>query len=79
MAKTKVVLNKAGVRELLQSEWIKGVLQEHANNIATRAGDGYATSAYTGKNRANVSVYPETFEAYKDNLTNNTLIKSLRG
>lgn len=70
-------LNSAGVRELLQSSQMQSVLSTHATDVRNRAGEGYDTSIYVGKNRANASVYASTEEAYKDNLENNTLLKAL--
>lgn len=72
----KFVLNRAGVRELMQSQEMQDVLVEFAGQVADKAGDGY--SVYVGANRANVSVRTETEEAYYDNLDNNTLEKSIR-
>lgn len=76
MSNFKFVLNRAGVRELMQSEEMIGVLKEYADQVAGRAGDGY--SVHIGQNRANVSVETDTEEAYNDNLDNNTLEKSIR-
>lgn len=75
----KVVLNSAGVRELLKSNWIMGVCQEQADAMKARAGSGYATSQYTGANRVNVSVYPRTQAAYRKNMKENTLLKAKGG
>ena len=38
MGKTKIVLNRAGVRELMQSTEMQAILVEHASKIA-RASD----------------------------------------
>ena len=76
MGKVVVELNRAGVRELLQSSEMMAVCAEYASAIAARAGAGYETSRHTGKNRVNVSVYTATKEAQKDNLENNTLLKA---
>ena len=72
----KFVLNRAGVRELMQSQEMVDVLTEFADQVANRAGEGY--SVYIGTNRANVSVVADTDEAYQDNLDNNTLEKAIR-
>ena len=72
----KFVLNRAGVRELMQSQEMVEVLTEFAGQVAERAGEGY--DVYIGVNRANVSVITATDEAYNDNLENNTLEKSIR-
>ena len=74
----KIVLNSAGVREMLQSAEIQAVLRERANEIAARAGDGYTTDVFAGKTRANASVFANTPEAIRDNLNNDTLLKALR-
>ena len=76
MSNFKFVLNRAGVRELMQSQEMVDVLVEHAGLVADRAGDGY--DVYVGRNRANVSVETTTDEAYNDNLDNNTLEKAIR-
>lgn len=72
----KFVLDTAGVRELMQSQEMIGVLTEYAGQVAERAGEGY--SVYVGVNRANVSVVADTDEARADNLEHNTLEKSIR-
>ena len=76
--KFKFVLNPEGVRQLLTSNEMMGVCQDYANAMKASAGDGYDTSSYHGKNRVNVSVYPKTDKAYKDNQNNNTLLKAVR-
>lgn len=70
-------LNRAGVRELLKSQAMQGILKEHATTIKDRAGDGYEQDIYVGKNRANAMVKAETFKAKKDNSKNNTLLKAV--
>lgn len=77
MSDVKVVLNSAGVRELLKSQWIMGICQEQADQMAKKAGAGYATSAYAGRNRVNVSVFPDSKSAEKKNLKDNTLLKAM--
>ena len=72
----KFVLNRAGVRELMQSQEMVDVLTEFAGQVANRAGDGY--SVHIGPTRANVSVEADTDEAVGDNLDNNTLEKAIR-
>lgn len=70
-------LNRAGVRELLKSQEMQGVLKEHATTIKNRAGDGYEQDIHVGKNRANAMVKAETFKARKDNSKDNTLLKAV--
>lgn len=76
MANVLIKLNNQGIQELLKSAEVVAELETHANKVLSRTGEGY-TSRYTGKTRANVSVYAETKEAYKDNLENNTLLKAV--
>lgn len=76
MSDFKFVLNRAGVRELMQSQEMQDVLVEFAGQVAERAGDGY--DVYIGVNRANVSVMTATEEAMADNLDHNTLEKAIR-
>ena len=77
MSKLKVELNRAGVRELLQSEEMMEVCEEYASEVMQRVGSGYELSKHTGKNRVNVSVQAATIEAIQDNLDNNTLLKAI--
>lgn len=79
MSKVKVELNYAGVGELLRSEEIAGAVKEVAEQVAARAGDGYATDTYQAGTRVIASVYTETEEAMRDNLENNTLLKAVSG
>lgn len=78
MSKVRVKLNQAGVRELLKSGEIMGVCKDLANGVAARAGTGYEVNTHVGKNRVNAEVRAETYEAYRDNMKNNTLLKVLR-
>lgn len=72
-------LNREGVAELMKSEEMQNILNGYAEGIASRAGEGYGTSSHVGKTRANANVFPETFEANRDNLENNTLLKAMGG
>lgn len=78
MAKYKIELISSGVRELLKSEAVENMCHERANQIASRAGAGYATDTYKGRNRVNASVWADTPEARRDNLKNNTLLRAMR-
>ena len=77
MGKVKVVLDKAGIRSFLKNETIP-ILVDVASRVKNRAGEGYDT--HIGSSRANVSVKVITVseDAKKDNLKNNTLLKSVR-
>lgn len=73
----KVVLNKKGVGELLKSDEIKSVLMEHARATLGGLGDGYDIRE-TMTDRAGVNVFAATYEAKRDNLENNTILKALK-
>lgn len=70
----KFELNYGGVRELLHSKQMQSALMQGANQIATKAGDGYKAVQMPTR----VIVVPDTKEAERDNLKNNTLLKSRR-
>lgn len=78
MAKVKIELNRAGVRELLRSEAAGELCRSIADGVAGRAGDGYEVTTHVGQNRVNCSVRAETFAAMRDNMKNNTLLKALK-
>lgn len=77
MSKVKVVLNSAGIRELLRSEEMRAVLEEQASRISSRCGAGYEHDTYLTEGRAVASVYAASDEAILDNLENNTILRSL--
>ena len=74
----KFKLNSDGVRELLKSQEMQSVLSEKATGIKNRCGEGYTQDVYVGKNRANAMVKAETYQAKRDNLKNNTILKAVR-
>jgi hypothetical protein len=79
MDKVKFELNRAGVRALLQSQEMLDVCMGYANEIKSRAGDGYEVSTLSpGKTRVNASVEAVTAKAKRDNAENNTLLKAVR-
>lgn len=75
----EIVLNSAGIRELLKSAEIEAVCRDQAEAVANRAGAGYKVDTHVGKTRVNAMVSTDTKEAYRDNLKNNTLLKALGG
>lgn len=78
MANVEIVLNTAGVRELLRSNEMKAECEKRANEAVGRLGPGYTVTTHTGKNRVNVSIFAESYEAKRDNMENNTMLKALR-
>lgn len=49
-----------------------------AGGILARLGDGYETETFKGRNRINVEVKAETFEARRENLRDNTILKAVQ-
>ena len=75
----KIELNRSEVsKQILKGEGTVNLCQRLAKDMQSRAGDGYETSTFKGRNRVNVSVGAGTKEAYKDNMDNNTLLKAMR-
>ena len=78
MSNLRVVLKHRGVRQMLKSEEMAALLSERAQNAVSSLGEGYETTTYIGKNRANADIRATTYKAYKETLENNTIIKALR-
>lgn len=77
MSKVKIVLNRAGVREMLRSAEMEAICFEHAQKIQGKCGEGYGAISLTAQTRAIALVYPETADAVRDNYKNNTIEKAL--
>ena len=73
----KVELNHTAVGELLKSSEMQELVKSYADEIAKRAGEGYASDTYNAGSRVIASAYTETEEAMEDNLENNTLLKAM--
>lgn len=78
MSKMKFTLNTSGVAELMKSSAMQEVLSEKATGIKNRCGDGYEQDVHIGKTRANAMVSAKTYQAKKDNMKNNTILKAVR-
>lgn len=79
MGKVKFELNRAGVRELLRSPEMMAVCKSYADRALNSLGAGYEVSTQTGRNRVNAEIEAKSFAAKRDNLKNNTILKSLGG
>lgn len=79
MAKVKFVLNKNGVRQMMQSQEMMSICSDHASRMVSSLGDGYEMSTQIGKFRAIAEVAAVSLEARKENLENNTILKALGG
>lgn len=73
--KVKVVLNRAGVGELLHSHEMVQVLESYGRQISDNAGEGYEIKQMS--TRA-IAVETSTKAAARDNLEHNTLLKAVR-
>ena len=83
MSNFRFELNRAGVRELLQSSEMQGILREASENIRSNAegmtGLEYRADVKVGKNRAVATIAADSAKAYYENLSHNTLLKALGG
>lgn len=75
----KFVLNSNGVKQLLKSNEIVGVMTDMATKGVKQVASlkDYEISEYKGINRANVAISAKTKKGVKDNLNNNILLKAL--
>lgn len=78
MANVELTIDSAAVRDLLRSQEMMAICEEKANKALATLGSGYTVTTMTGKNRVNASIFAETYEAKRDNLKNNSILKALR-
>lgn len=79
MSEIRIELNRAGVRELLQSKEMADILQGHAEAYAAKMGAGWATDTKLMPTRVIASAYTTTNEAAKEAMTDNYGLKVLGG
>lgn len=77
MSKVEVELNLRGINELMKSREVEDELERLGNQVAARAGEGYAVRVHQANWIAIANVYAETDEAKRDNMKNNTLLKAV--
>lgn len=77
MSKSKFVLNRSGVRELLKSQEMLTILEQKGNAALNTLGNGYELISRTGKTRSNVKISASTFKARKENSNNNSILKAV--
>ncbi len=78
MANVNFTIDSAAVRNLLRSPEMMKICEEKANNALGTLGTGYIVTTMTGRNRVNASIFAETYEAKRDNIENNSILKALR-
>lgn len=79
MSNVKFKLNGQGVRDLMKSHEMAEICIGYAHNAVGRLGGGYSVNTYLGKNRFNAEVFAETYQAKRDNLKNNSILKAVHG
>ena len=79
MGDFKFELNRAGVRELMQSPEMMNIVKGYADNARGRLGEGYEVTTHTGKTRVNAQVAAQTFKARRENNKDNTILKAVFG
>ena len=77
MANVRIVLNRQGVREMLQSRRVLADMERRARAIADAAGPGHVVDSEIGRNRARASVRTATFEAMHAESTDHTLTRAI--
>ena len=77
MSDIKIKLIKSGVRKLLRSDDMQSAVNSLAFRAPSRLGDGYEVTYRKGKNRVNAEVAAVSYEAKKDNLDNNSILKAV--
>ena len=75
----KFELNRAGVRELMQSSEMMNICRSYADNAQSKLGEGYEVTTHTGKTRVNAQIAASTYKARKENNKNNTILKAVFG
>lgn len=79
MAKVKIVLDTAGVKELLRSDEAMNICDDIGNNALKSLGEGYEVNTQKGRNRAITEVKAVYRQTIADNSQNNTILKALGG
>ncbi|MFP7706355.1 hypothetical protein ACLHIJ_00165 [Trueperella sp. LYQ141] len=73
----RVVLQHSQVRAFLRSDEVRDLVGECAEEIAGRAGEGYASETWMGRSRVIGSAYTDSVRAMVDCAKNQTLLHAL--
>ena len=73
----RIELNRDGVAEILKSAGVLAELERRAHAIAAAAGDGFVVESSTGRSRARVRVYADTFEAKRAEAKDRALTRAI--
>ena len=77
MNEVKIVLNSNGIQSMLKSDKVKKVVKRYADRAKKSLGEGYEVSTHVGVYRVNAEVAAVSYEAKKDNLDNNSILKAV--
>lgn len=77
MALEKFELKYEGIRAILRSGGVLGDVQRRAAAVAASAGEGYASDAAIGPNRARAAAFTATRKAAYDEARNRSLLRAL--
>ena len=77
MANGKLVVDRAGVRQLLYSEGVKQAIVQVAMSKANNMGGGYGVETFNGFDRVHAIIKPNTQAAADENLQSNTMLKGV--
>lgn len=78
MSSFEIKLDSNGIRELMKSDEVMSACETIAGQVLNRCGDGYAMEQKMYTTRGGYIVYPDTADAFYDNLRNNTLLKAVK-
>lgn len=81
MSEVKIVLNSAGVNELLRSEEMRAIIESYAADMAESLGEGYGYETAYGSKDGRVRAFVKTLSdaAAQKNLEDNTMLKAMGG
>lgn len=74
----KILLSYQGIGEMLRGPEMAALVEEQGKSAAAKAGNGFSYRVHNTGQRQACNVYPETEAALHKNLSNNTLLKSIK-
>ena len=75
----KVILNQAGVSELLNRDDVRALVGGLAQDMADQLGEGYEAYTFKGFDRVHGIVRTASDKAAKENMENNTILTAMGG
>ena len=74
----KVWIESDAVVELMKSGRMQEILNDYAQNALGRLGEGYEATLFLGTDRAKAQVTAVSYQARKENLEQNTILKAVK-